>query len=180
VNLTGVTARYARAFIQAADERDILDRARGDAEALLELLDSSDELKVFVKDPLIRADEKQKVVEEMFSGKLHGVTLNFLCVLCSKRRERGLEEILQGVLMLLDDRQGIATAEVRSAQPLTDPQREALLQRLSSVSGKQIRLNETVDASLKAGFVARLGDQVFDGTVSAQLDRLRRTLMQRS
>lgn len=180
MNLTGVSARYARACIEAAEERGALDNLRDDTEALLELLASSDELRAFVEDPLIRQDGKQKALEELLSGKIHEITMGFLRLLCANRRERGLEDILQGVLFLLDDRQGIATADVSSARPLTDDQRRALLDRLSSASGKQIRLQETVDESLKAGFIARLGDKVFDGTLTAQLDRLRRSLIARS
>jgi F-type H+-transporting ATPase subunit delta len=180
VNLTGVSARYARAFIEAAEERGALDRARGDAEALLELLASSGELRAFVQDPLIRAEGKQQAMEELFGGKVHEITSSFLRVLCANRRERGLEDVLAGVLQLLDERQGIATAAVRSARALSDAPRQSLLGRLSSVSGKQVRLQETVDDSMGAGFVVRLGDQVFDGTLEAQLERLRRNLLVRS
>ena len=93
------------------------------------------------------------------------------------RRERALEGIIQSFLNLLDDRQGIARAQVRSAAVLTPEQQAQLAERLSAYSGKQVQLEVEVDEGLKAGFVAQLGDQVFDGTLEAQLHRLRRRLV---
>ena len=69
-----------------------------------------------------------------------------------------------------------STGQVRSAKDLTQEQQERLVERLSAFSGKQVRLEVEVDEALKAGFVARLGDQVFDGTLEAQVHRLRRRL----
>jgi len=56
-------------------------------------------------------------------------------------------------------------------------QEKQLADKLSVYSGKQVRLETTVDAGLKAGFIARLGDQVFDGTLATQLNRLRQQLV---
>ena len=55
-------------------------------------------------------------------------------------------------------------------------QRAQLIDKLSSYSGKQVSLEEEIDPEIKAGFVAHLGDQVFDGTLEAQLSRIRRQL----
>ena len=56
-------------------------------------------------------------------------------------------------------------------------QEKQLSDKLSVYSGKQVRLETTIDAGLKAGFIARLGDQVFDGTLAMQLNRLRQQLV---
>ena len=73
----------------------------------------------------------------------------------------------------LDDRRGLTTAYVRTARELSQDQRARLAQRLSAWSGKQVRLDVEVDAGLKAGFVTRMGDHVFDATLEAQLNRMR-------
>ena len=177
MNETPVAMRYARALIQAADERDALDRVRADLEGLLELIRDSEDLRAFLSDPLIYPERKRSAVRRLFSGRIGDLTLNFLLLLCDKRRERGLEGIVRAFLTLLDERRGLITAYVRSAQELSEDQRARLARRLSSYSGKQVRLDVQVDEALKAGFVTRMGDHVFDATLEAQLDRMRQRLV---
>ena len=116
------------------------------------------------------------MLRQILDGKVHEVTLNFLALLCEKRRERVLPDILAAFATLMDKKRGIVTASVSSAQELTDEQCVQLTERLEKFSGKQVRLETDVDPELKAGFVARLGDQIFDGTVESRLSRMHREL----
>jgi len=172
-----VTNRYARALLAAAEEREVLDRVADDGRGLQALVRGSGDFRSFLTDPLIHPGKKESVLRSIFEGKLHEVTLNFLRLLCEKRRERSLADILDHFLEVLDERRGVVTARVRSSSQMTQQQQDRLADRLSGHSGKQVRLEVEVDEDLKAGFVARLGDTVFDGSLAAQLDRLRRTLV---
>jgi len=174
--VSGVVERYTAALASAAEERGFLDQVAEDAEALADLLASSEDLRAFVEDPFALPEQKKAVLRNLLEGKVQEVTLGFLALLCEKRRERSLGEILQMFATLMDEKRGIVTATVQSAQELTDAQRDQLTERLTKFSGKQVRLETEVDPSLKAGFVARLGDQVFDGTVESRLGRLHREL----
>lgn len=173
----GVSTRYTQALVSAAEERGELDPVRQDVQGLLELVRESEELRAFVADPLVHSEQKSSVFRALLSGKVHDLTLDFLVLLCEKRRERILEGILEDFLEFMDERQGVATARVRSACVLTDEQQERLAKRLSEHSGKQVRLEVEVDEGLRAGVVARLGDTVYDGTLDAQLNRLRHRLV---
>ncbi len=177
MNETPVAMRYARALIQAAEERDALDRVREDLEGLLDLIRESEDLRAFLSDPLTYPEQKRSAVRRLFSGRTGDLTLNFLLLLCDKRRERGLDGIIRAFLTLLDERRGMITAYVRSAQELSEDQRARIARRLSSYSGKQVRLDVQVDEGLKAGFVTRMGDHVFDATLEAQLNRMRQRLV---
>ena len=177
MNETPVAMRYARALIQAAEERDALERVREDLEGLRDLIRESEDLRAFLGDPLIYPEQKRTAVRRLFSGRIGDLTLNFLLLLCDKRRERGLDGIIRAFLALLDDRRGLITAHVRSARELSQEQRTRLAQRLSAWSGKQVRLDVEVDEGLRAGFVTRMGDHVFDATLEAQLNRMRQRLV---
>ena len=174
--MSEVVERYTVALAEAAEERGALDSVATDMEGLSELLSSSEELRSFVEDPFPLPAQKQAAFRELLHGKIHEITLNFLILLCEKRRERPLGEMLSAFAKLMDERRGVIAAFVSSALELTDSQRSQLTERLARFSGKEIRLETEVDPSLKAGFVARLGDQVFDGTVESMLNRLHREL----
>ena len=172
----GVSLRYTRALAGAAEARGVLDRVQEDVRGLLDLIRESEDLQGVLGDTLVHPEQKQNLFQTLFSGKIDDLTLDFLLLLCEKRRERTLEEILQGVVDVLDERRGVVTAQVRSARALTPEQQGRLSQGLSAYSGKQVRLEAVVDAGMGAGFVARLGGEVFDATLDAQLVRLRRRL----
>ena len=64
-------------------------------------------------------------------------------------------------------------AEVRSAVPLDDTQRDRLAAALSRATGKQVEVRVIVDPSVLGGVVARIGDTVIDGSVRSRLEQLK-------
>ena len=66
MNETPVAMRYARALIQASEERDALDRVREDLEGLLNLIRESEDLRAFLSDPLIYPEQKRAAVRRLF------------------------------------------------------------------------------------------------------------------
>ena len=67
-----------------------------------------------------------------------------------------------------------------SAEPLTERQLEALSDALTKAVGRRTVLNVSRDPSLIAGFTARVGDTVYDGSLRTQLERIRKILSQPS
>jgi len=74
------------------------------------------------------------------------------------------------------DTAGEGVATVRVAQPLTAPERDRLRKALSKQYGREIHVNEVVDADVVGGIRVEIGDDVVDGTVSGRLDDARRRL----
>lgn len=174
---SAVSIRYTSALIDAAQESGVLDRVEADVQALSDLLRASEDLRGFVADPMVQSAQKRAVLNNLLAGKIEDITLRFLLLLCDNRRERVLPELLSDFLSVLEDQRGQATAQVTVAAPLSTEQETQLIAKLSTYSGKQVRLETTIDEQLKAGFVVRLGDRVFDGTLATQLNRLRQRLV---
>lgn len=176
MSTSGVSQRYIEALASAAEERGALDAVQADIEGLDELLASSEDLQGYVEDVFILPEHKEETFRRLFEGKVNELTLNFLVLLCHKRRAQFLAEILTGFLAHMNERRGIATAEVTSATELSAAQLDGLRDKLSSYSGKDVQVVASVDENLKAGFIAKLGDQVFDGTLESIIDRLHTSL----
>ena len=69
-----------------------------------------------------------------------------------------------------------ALAEVRTAVPLDDAQRQDLVKALTQVTGRNVELKVVIDPSVIGGVVARVGEQVFDGTIRRKLEMAREQL----
>jgi F-type H+-transporting ATPase subunit delta len=71
---------------------------------------------------------------------------------------------------------GIALAEVRTALPLEERQRQEVIARLRELTAQKIEINEVVDESLIGGITVRIGDKLYDASVRTRLERLRARL----
>ena len=173
-----VIRRYASTLLEAASESAASEEAlRADLEGVAATLAASTELSECVNNRLIEPSVKRAVLEAVFEGNVQGLTLNFLRLLCDRRRTSLVVDIAAAAIEILDGRSGVVTAQVRSGLALTEAQIQSLRTKLAAYTGRQIRIDAKVDKSIKGGLVARVGDLVFDGTVEIQLERLRQRLM---
>jgi F-type H+-transporting ATPase subunit delta len=76
----------------------------------------------------------------------------------------------------VDEQRGVAHAVVTTAVPLADDERQAVAQRLSALTGKQVDVTAVVDDSIIGGIVARIGDELIDGSTKSRLVALKRRL----
>ena len=142
------------------------------------LVNASPELRNVLLSPAVPTARKRAVVARIaeragFSRPVR----NFLYVMIDRRRTDLLAETAEAFETAIDERLGFVRAKVTSAAPLSERQQGELQQALSSVAGRQVRCDFTVDASLIGGVVARIGSTVYDGSVRTQLDSLRQRLV---
>ena len=168
-----VAQRYSAALFQAAAEQGSTDQIVSDASYLMDLLAESSEFSQLIHDPLISPEFKNEIFQNLFDQQVNPLTLGFLTMLADKQRERGLVSILEYFQLMIDQESGQIEASVTVATPLGDEQRSALIEKLSLYSGKTVRLKINIDSTIQGGFIAKLGDTVFDGSIKTQLERMK-------
>ena len=166
--------RYALALIGVAEERNEVDQVGRDCLHLDGLLSGSRDLLLFLHSPVINANKKRPVLDELLRGRIGETMLKFLFFLVSRGREGILPQILTEFFRLRDERMGIMHGTASVAVPLTPAQEQRLIERLEQATKKTVRMKYVVDASLKAGFTVRLEDTVWDASVRNELENLRR------
>ena len=77
---------------------------------------------------------------------------------------------------LLDSHRGIEPAEVTTAVPLDDEDRQRLTEQLSTITGKSVMIKAKVDPSVLGGIMARIGGKLLDGSTRSKLAALKREL----
>ena len=99
-----------------------------------------------------------------------------LRMLIERRRLRLLPDIAD----LFDEaalaHKGIVMIDVTTADALDDAGEQLVRERLKGIVGKDVELRLHTDANIIGGIVARIGDQVIDGSVLNQLRRLRASM----
>ena len=177
MNAPEVVRRYAATLLDAAEETGVLDTVRADVQGVLETISNSQELDEFLNNPLISPEVQDRTLVAIFDGKVQVLTRNFLSLIAQRSRASFLVSVLSAFTEMVEEREGILSAEVVSAVELSDEQQGRLAERLAAYTGMQVRLHARVDSTLRGGLVARVGDTVFDGSLNTHLERLRRRLV---
>ncbi|MBI1357031.1 MAG: ATP synthase F1 subunit delta [Acidobacteria bacterium] len=154
---------------QQASSDAILSQLR----AFARLLQESGELRNVLASPAVSAADKRGVIDAL-CARLGAAkpARNLLLLLSDRRRAELAGEVAEAFSARLDGRRGVARVRVTSAAPLTEQERSRLLETFAGITGKQTEAEYTVDESLLGGAVVRVGGQVFDGSIAAQLRAL--------
>ncbi len=172
--------RYARALLDVAKERGIVDRVEQELHAVAATWSAAPELRALVRHPGLDRARKRAAIENAFRGRVCDLLARFLDLLVEKDRFDAIEDIARLYDDLSDEWQGIARAHVTVYAELTDAQRRALIERLQKFTDRpKVMLRETVDPDILGGIVVRIGDEVIDGSVRGRLARLRERLIVR-
>jgi F-type H+-transporting ATPase subunit delta len=180
--VASVVGIYARAFADVVMKKsNLLDPARmlQEAHSIEALFQQSDPLRRVLENPSIPGDRKRAVIDAitMRLGTTRQVR-NFIAVLTDHRRLPLFSEILKQLEQELNDRQGFAEAQVSTARPLSDPEKQMLEAEITRLTGKKVRARYEQDASLLGGAVVQVGSTIYDGSVEGQLNRIKEQLVE--
>lgn len=177
MRITAAARRYARALFGLAKDEGRISETREELRQLASLLDSNEELRNALFRPLHPIVERRAVLREVSDRLGAGVTVrNFFSYLIDQRRLIDFDGICAEYERLADVAAGRTRAEVVTAAPLSDEQRERLRRALSARTGQDVELDVAVDATLLGGVIASVGTLVFDGSLRTQLNQLRSSL----
>ena len=168
-----LAGRYASAlFDLARDERQI-DAVGRSLDALGEALLDSRDFAELIDSPLVDRDQAGKAFAALAPQLgLDHITANFLGVLARNGRKRELRSIIRAFKRIAADHRGEATADVRTAHPLSNDQVAALKQQLRARAGREVTLDLTVDPAILGGITVKLGSQMIDASIRTKLNRL--------
>ena len=160
---TETANRYALALFELANENSELDIVEKNIQDLLQIYNSSSDLKNFIKNPTQSQFNQLKVIQELSSKmNLLKVVNNFLSILVTKRRIFFLNNIFQNFLILVSKKRGELKASLVSSKNLSDDELQNLNKELSQTIGTSITFDYKVDESLIGGLQMQIGSLMVD------------------
>jgi F-type H+-transporting ATPase subunit delta len=169
---------YAVAFMEVADQSANAAGLVEEVQSLVtDVLDHVPRLEETFRSALVSLEDKLRLIDRSFSGRLSPQAVNFLKVVSQHGRLGLLRSIARIVRNLYTERIGVAEVEVRVATALDDALRNEIEHRIQNALDKKPVLNVTIDPSLIAGIWVRVGDRVFDGSIRTQLEHARRRMI---
>jgi F-type H+-transporting ATPase subunit delta len=175
-----VDLRYARALDSVVTEHK-LDRAavQQQLSSFAATLNESAELREVLENPSIPEQQKLRLLDAI-AGKLSldKIVRNFIALVASHYRLNEFGEIQSAYAALVDEAGNVVEVEVVSASPLSDASKAQLESQIVKLAGSQkVHPTYTQDRALLGGAIIRIGSTVYDGSVRAQLQQLKQSLV---
>ncbi len=173
-----IARRWARALFEIGKEGNNLADLTKDVASFAEVYAESAELRGVLDNPLVSEAAQSTILREIAERlQLSDTAKNTLRLLAQKRRLVALPELSRQLARLADEDANLVRATVTSAGPLTDEYLGKLRAELEKATGKRISIVHREDASLIAGVVTQIGDQVIDGSIRARLRSFKESLL---
>lgn len=169
---------YAKGLFEAAEKQaGGAEGVLGELEDILELARANDDFSEVLASRLIDADKRDAALVRLFEGRVSAHTLSFLRLLNRKGRLGHLAPITGALDAIVQERFGRVEVDVFTAAPIAQAEMASIRARLTDALGKEVVLHPYTDSSMIGGIKLRMGDQLIDASVRADLSRLRDRLL---
>ena len=120
--LKGVLARrYSKAFFESQPSLEKSVKTHGDLESFASLFEESHAMRVFMFSPSFTADEKTAFINQLSEQNgWQEETKRFVQLLVKKNRIRYVKEVVQALVQLIDEAQGLKRVRILTAKPLSE------------------------------------------------------------
>ena len=170
----GLALRYATAVFELAQEEKSVDAVERDLDALRRMIGESSDLRDLLRSPIFSRAEHAKAMKAVLDALgASALTTKFILTLAAKRRLFALPEIVRSFQDMLARQRGEVSAQVTSAQPLSESQLSELRAVLKSRLGRDPRIETRVDPSLLGGLVVKVGSRMIDSSLRTKLQGIR-------
>ena len=164
---------YGEALFRVAAAEGELDGVERHLFAFARLLETEGRVREALTDPGLPIENKRALIEESLGERANPVAVRILVFLVELGRARELGRIIEVLAEVAAETREAAVAEVRSAVPLDEARSKKLADALSKATGRRIEVRIVVDPSVLGGLVAKVGDEIFDGSIRTRLDEAR-------
>jgi F-type H+-transporting ATPase subunit delta len=169
--------RYAQAVFEIALEKKELDRWQADLQKIVGAV-NDDTFHAALDSPRIRIEDKARFLKERLED-ISPLALNLVLLLITRTHVGVIKEIADEYKLLLDKYRGIVTAEVTTAVPLEEKDKQKLVEKLGALTDAKIELKTQVMPEILGGVIARVGGKLLDGSTRSKLAALKKELVGR-
>ena len=173
-----VARRYATALVDVVTKNGDAQSVQTELKTWEQMMTSNSDLLQVFGSPAIAHHNKEKVLENLLErAKPSKTTANFLRVLLRNNRLTEISQINERFISVLEERSGGISAEVTSARPLSDAEKQELQVSLEKLTGKRVSTNFETDEQIIGGVITRIGSTVYDSSIKTKLEELKEQLV---
>ena len=171
--------RYAKSLIDLSIERNQLDAVRADMQYIQALCKGGRDFVNVLRSPIIKADQKEKMLVAVMTGKVSELTSVFSNLLVRKGRESDLPEIANAFISQYNSLKGIHQVKLTSAVPVSEELKNSIKERVQKANDFiTVELETVVDQKLIGGFVLEFNNKQIDASIANDLREIKKQFLQ--
>ena len=174
--MTEVATTYGQAMYDLARDEGKSQQILAELSALDQSLSNEPGFIQLLSAPNIPKEERVRILDDSFRGKIDLYVLNFLKLLTEKGYIRHFSGCCKVYRQQYNKDNGIVPVVAYTAIPLSDELRRKLTAKLSTVTGKTIELDCRIDPETLGGVRLDFDGRQVDGTVRRRLEDIRSIL----
>ena len=164
---------YGDALFELALQSDRIDEFDEEAKAIIEALQENQDLSKMMCHPKIDKEEKIRVIENIFKGRLSDEIVGLMVMVIEKDHFKDMQDILSYYIDKVKEHKNIGVAKVQSAIELSDKQKKDIEKKLLDTTDYvSFEMKYEVDPDLIGGLVIRIGDRVVDSSIKTKIYEL--------
>ena len=176
---TETSERYSRALFEVSYESNELDKVESDVKNFQSLIDSSQDLRNFIKNPTQSINQQIQVVNLISEKLVFSKDLkNFFLLLIEKRRIFFVKKILETFLNICSKKRGEIKASLISSKELSQTELENISKDLSNIMGLVLKFDYKVDKELIGGLKLQLGSFMIDTSIKSKLNKYKQLMLE--
>jgi F-type H+-transporting ATPase subunit delta len=164
-----IAKRYATSLYELAAQRGETDRLLQDSQELHKLVRSSTQFVAFLESPVIVSEKKESILKRILTDKLSPAFLQLTTLLAKRHRANLLDNIATEYITIYNKHNNITIVELTTAFEADKAFEDSVADKVAKALNTKVQLRAKVDPALIGGFVLRIGDRIYDGSLQASL-----------
>jgi F-type H+-transporting ATPase subunit delta len=172
--MSRAAVRYAKAVLELSTQKGTHKATFEEMKDVLKTLQCSKELRLMLKSPVVKQEDKRAVLKEVFANSSE-VVLSLMDILIDNKRGSLIEAVAENFISIYNTSIGAVEATVTTAVPLDSELEKKVFEKLKELTGAtDVTLINKVDPALIGGFVLRVGDMQYDASIANNFEQLRK------
>lgn len=168
-----VSKTYGSAIFEVALENGKLDELLDEVQFVKQTFLENEDLGKLLLHPNVEKDEKIRVIETIYRGKVSDELTGLMTMLVAKGHQKDFIPVFDYVIQAVKEEKGIGVAYISSAVALRQEQKDKIEKKLLETTDyREIEGIYKVDKSLIGGLVIRIQDTVVDSSLKTQIAKL--------
>jgi len=178
MNTGRISVRYARALFELASESNLAKEVYEHSYAVSKTIDPSSDFYYVLHNPVISPTEKEKILGKVLGGKVTPLLSSFISLMVKKRRESYIVNALLVYQKIYREKVGLVKVVVETPTELGDDTKNSILEFVKNKFNKTPDLEVRLVPDLIGGFIVEVEGLLVDLSVSGQLARVKKALVQ--
>ncbi len=163
---------YSEALLKTYSDNKSLPAVLEEFKAVKEIVIANKDFLPLLSSPVVSFEDKEKMIDDVFLGKIEDNLLSFLKILVKNKRVMGIASIFDSFKGFCYERLSIVEATVVTAYPLVAEQSEKIAKKLTDRLGKEVIITEVIDKDLKCGISVLIGDKELDLSIRGRMEEV--------